>query len=404
MQAYVVAVGDELLGSERIDTNSLWITGALAPLGVVLAGKAVVGDRVPTIARAISHGLEEAEVVIVTGGLGPTADDLTREGAAEALGLELKQDRSIVGDLQRRFALHRVEMAEANLRQAMVPVGATVLENEKGTAPGLQIEVDGSALFLLPGVPREMRPMVRAHVLPWIGERAQLPTVQVQVFRIACLPESTVEARLQPLYEEIGPERVAVLARPGDVRIEVRTPDGESPLEGARMREWMGDHLYSLGESMPEIVIDACSQRQLHIALAESCTGGGVCRRLTEVPGASQVVLGGVVAYDNRIKEDLLEVRSKTLTRWGAVSEETAVEMAEGVRRRFASEIAASVTGIAGPDGGTEAKPQGTVWFAWSDAAGTETLKRRFAGGRRHVRAQAEQWALDGIRRRVQGL
>ena len=403
MQAYVVAVGDELLRSDRTDTNSLWIAEALAAHGVGLCGKSVVGDRVPAIARAVSRALEEAEVVIVTGGLGPTADDLTREGVAEALGLELHPDESVANELRRRFAIHGVEMAEVNLRQALVPTGARVLENQKGSAPGLSLEVDGRVLFVLPGVPLEMQTMVPAHVVPWIAEHARLPEVQVQVFRVACLPESTVEERLRPLYDDIGPERVAVLARPGDVRVEVRTPAGEVPLDVTRMQQLMGDHIYSLGEPMPEVVVNACRQHKLTLALAESCTGGGVCRRLTGVPGASEVVLGGIVAYDNRIKEEFLRVRTRTLELHGAVSEETAVEMAEGVRREFAADLAVSVTGIAGPGGGTNGKPVGTVWFAWSDATGTDTLKRRFAGGRRHVRAQAEQWALDGIRRRIQG-
>lgn len=405
MRAYVIAVGDELLGAYRSDTNSLWLAAELGNLGVALIGKAVVGDNRQRIRRAVEIAVEEADVLIVTGGLGPTADDRTREGVSDALGVGLRRDQAVEAAIERRFADLGVRMAEVNRRQAQVPEGAVVLANPRGTAPGLRLQTDACTVFLLPGVPHEMRALVRSDVLPWVAEHSRGQRVDVQVFRVACLPEATVEERLQPLYKRLGgSSRVAVLARPGDVWVEVRSRVGvEEPVDREFMHELLGEHLCSDGASLPEVVLDACRRQGIRLALAESCTGGLICGRLTDVPGSSDVLLGGVVAYDDRIKREVLGVRPRTLDDFGAVSEEVAVEMAEGVRRRFGSDFGISVTGIAGPAGGGEHKPVGTVWFAWADASGVDAALARLPGERQLVREYAVQFALDGVRRRVQG-
>lgn len=402
MRAYVVAVGEELLGPRRTDTNSLWMADELGALGVSLIGKAVVGDDRQRIRRAVEVAIEQADLVLVTGGLGPTADDLTREGVADALGLDLHHDADVAAAIERRFADYGVRMAEVNVRQAQVLEGAVVLANPRGTAPGLRLETDGCTLFLLPGVPHEMRGLCRDQVLPWVAECSGGKPVATQVFRAACLPEATVEERLEPLYERVGPERVSVLARPGDVRVEVRSRLGvEDPVDREFMHRLLGDSLYSEGPALPEVVIDVCHAARVRLSAAESCTGGQLCGRLTDVPGSSDVLLGGVVAYDDRAKREVLGVRRRSLDDFGAVSEEVAVEMAEGARRRFGSDLAVSITGIAGPGGGSEDKPVGTVWFAWADAAGVDAARARLPGGRGQVRTFAVQYALDGIRRRV---
>lgn len=402
MRAYVIAVGDELLGPARTDTNSLWLADHLGRLDVSLTGKAVVGDDRDRICRAVEIATADADLVIVTGGLGPTADDLTREGVSDALSLGLGHDDTVAAAIERRFADHGVRMAEVNLRQAQVPEGATVLENRRGTAPGLRLEADGCTLFLLAGVPHEMRGLARAFLLPWVEKHSGTGRTEVQIFRIACLPEATVEERLQPLYERVGAERVAVLARPGDVRVEVRSrPQIDAPVAPDLVRELLGDSLYSEGASLAEVVLDVCRSAGLRLAVAESCTGGLVCARLTAIPGSSEVLLGGVVAYDNRIKRNLLGVSQYALQKHGAVSEEVAVEMAEGARKRLTADIGVSVTGIAGPGGGSVDKPVGTVCFGWADAAGADATRVRLPGDRRWVRAYSVQYALDGVRRRV---
>lgn len=390
-----------MLGYLRTDTNSLWLAEQLALRGVSLAGKAVVGDDRAAIGRALTQAMDAAELVIVTGGLGPTADDVTREAVSEALGLPLEHDEEVASSIAERFEQLGIRMAEVNLRQAKVPEGARVLENHRGTAPGLWLTVSGRAVVLLPGVPREMRGLAREHLLPWLEEDSERPVRRVQVFRVAGLPEATVEERLAPLYERVEPDQVAVLARPGDVRIEVSSTRAGSVVDWDWMRKILGESLYSQGESMEEVVIDACRSRGLRLAAAESCTGGGICARLTDVPGSSEVLLGGVVAYHNAVKQSALGVSTGSLERHGAVSEEVAVEMAEGARTRLEADIGVAVTGVAGPSGGTPDKPVGTVWFAWSLVTAVDTAGVRFPGDRERVRAFAVQWALDGIRRRI---
>ncbi len=402
MRGYVLAVGSELLGSGRSDTNSLWLAGKLAKFGVPLVGKAVVGDDMETLQQSLAFAIQQADLVVVTGGLGPTSDDLTREAVAGALGLELQHSEAVAESIESRFTELGVPMAQVNLRQAMVPQGVKVLHNPRGTAPGLWIDAQGVAIVLLPGVPREMKGLAESDLFPWVAENTQTTPNQISRFRVACLPESTVEERLAALYRRIGKEQVTVLSSPGDIRIEVReAPDSQAPVDLALITSLLGEAVYSQGAPLEQVVVDECAHRGLKLAVAESCTGGQLCARLTSVPGASAVVLGGVVAYDNRIKNQQVGVSQRSLREHGAVSEQVAVELAEGVRARFAADIGVAVTGIAGPTGGTEKKPVGTVWFAWSFSEGVDSGRRRFPGDRDYVRSFATQWALDGIRRRL---
>ena len=402
MRAYVLAVGSELLGADRSDTNSLWLAAKLAPLGVGLVGKAVVGDDAQAIEESLRFAMQQADLVVVTGGLGPTSDDLTREVVAHTLHLELQHNAEVAAAIEGRFSAMGIEMAQVNMRQAMVPQGARVLENSRGTAPGLWIETDGVAVVLLPGVPGEMKGLAHSDLLPWVASQTKTVSSRVHLFRVACLPESTVEQALQGLYEVVERDQVTILARPGDIRVEIReSSDSTSRVDLALIKGFLGDAVYSQDAPLEQVVIEACIKRGMSLAAAESCSGGELCSRLTGVAGASAAFVGGIVAYDNRIKQSLVDVSQRSLEQHGAVSEEVAVELAEGVRDRFGSDIGVAITGVAGPSGGTETKPVGTVWFAWSLPGVVESSRIRFPGSRNQVRAFATQWALDGVRRRL---
>ncbi len=402
MQAYCIAVGSELLGSTRLDTNSLWITSQLAQYGIEVIGKAVASDRLDSIRDAVRSAMRQAELSVITGGLGPTSDDQTREAVAELLELPLTEDPEIVASIRTRFRNAGLEMPESNRRQANVPRGARVLGNEDGTAPGLWLKHEGHELLLLPGVPREMKTMFSACVAPELARRFRGQMPVVAKFCVAGVAESEVEERLAATYELVGHDNVTVLAKPGDISIEVRSSDEEEISAASRQVEKaFGSRLYSRGESMAEVVVAECRARGLRVAVAESCTGGLLGGRLTSVPGASSVFSTGFVTYENQAKENQLGVSKSVLDRHGAVSEECAVAMAEGARVRAGVDLAAAITGVAGPAGGSKEKPVGTVCFAWSAAEEVISTTVRFPGKRELVRSFATQWALDGLRRQA---
>ncbi len=411
VRAAILAVGSELLGTVRLDTNSLRLTEVLDERGVELVYKSVLGDRLSDLAPALKLAIESVDLVLVTGGLGPTADDLTREALATATGTELHERDEIVEEIRRRFASFGREMPEINRRQALVPTGGVPLDNPVGSAPGLRLEAEGGAtVFLFPGVPRELAVMIDRHFAPWLHERTSAGGTFRSTLRVACVAESTVEERLAPVYEAFG--ELAILARPGDVEVRLEAAAaGELAAFEQAAREALGDAVYGSGEAgLETVVLDALRERKWSMATAESCTGGWIAQRLTSVPGSSDAFVGGVVAYDNAVKTRTLGVRETTLALHGAVSTEVAEEMASGALAALGADVAVAVSGIAGPGGGTRDKPVGTVCVALAAPAeshsGIALLSRRLQlpGDREVVRALATQWSLDLVRRWVLGL
>ncbi len=408
--AAILAVGSELLGTDRLDTNSLGLTSVLDAHGFELVRKAVTGDSEEEIARELRGLLGRIEVVLVTGGLGPTADDVSREATAAALGRRLVFDAAVLGRIESRFREHGLRMPEVNRRQAEVIEGAELIPNERGTAPGMRLEAEGTTLFLLPGVPFELEGMVASHLVPWLAARSGGVGRETAVVKVACLPESAVEERIAPAYAEFGREAITILARPGEIRLQATAtgPPAErrARLQAmqARLAELAGDAVFARREeeTLEGVVGQLLRRAGRTLAVAESCTGGLVAERITAVAGSSDYFAGGVVAYSNRLKTRLAGVPEDLLAAHGAVSEPVAVALAEGARRALGGDYGIGVTGIAGPGGGSEAKPVGTVHLAVAGPDGLPSHRRvRFPGDRERVRRQASQLALDMLRRRL---
>jgi nicotinamide-nucleotide amidase len=418
--AEVLAVGSELLTPHRVDTNSLYLAGRLDEIGIKLRTKSVVGDDPADLVALVRQALARADVIILTGGLGPTADDLTRDVVAEVLGLPLLEDAPILESLRQRFARRGMTMPEINRKQAQVPQGATVLPNSNGTAPGLWIEHGDRVVVLLPGPPRELQPIFEQQVRPRLVERTGGAVLRRRVLKMTGRAESQVESVAQPKYGPMAawptPVETTILAAPGQIELHL-SARGDSQAEIDRvlnravseLADALGDIVFSSdGRSLPEVVGGLLKHHGEHISVAESCTGGLVLARLTDIAGSSDWVNGGVVAYANAVKVQQLDVPEAMLAEYGAVSEPVATAMATGVRARLRTEVGVGVTGIAGPSGGTEAKPVGTVAIAVDRTPGDGGEPRhavrtfKFLGDREMVRAQAIQAALDMVRRAYQ--
>ncbi|HEX6463623.1 MAG TPA: competence/damage-inducible protein A [Vicinamibacterales bacterium] len=414
--AEVIAVGSEMLGANRTDTNSLYVSQRLAEIGIDVRVKTVVGDEREDLASVVRQALDRWDVVVLTGGLGPTDDDLTRDVVADVLERPMSIDESIVEKIRARFARRSLTMPEVNRRQAYVPRGAIVLDNPNGTAPGLFIEQAGSrgpqAIVLLPGPPREMHPMLdRVCAGPLAALAGSERTYRTSLF-LTGRGESHVEQKVQPIYsrwrDRQPPISTTILAAMGQIELHLSvrdTDEARARATLARARDELvsvvGEDVYSTdGRPMEEVVGDLLKARQYTVAAAESCTGGLFMSRLTDVAGSSTYVRGGVVAYANEDKVSLLGVPAELIAAHGAVSEPVAVSMAEGVRERTAVDVSVGITGIAGPGGGTPQKPVGTVAIAVlvpEQSAYVRTYQ--FIGGRAMVKFQATQAAMDRIRR-----
>ena len=408
MRAAIVAVGSELLGSTRAETNSLKLAALLRRYGVPVAAKSVAGDNEEEIAAQIAAVAARFPLVIVSGGLGPTADDLTREGVAAALGRGIERSRDLERQLERRFVRMGYVMPENNRRQADLVEGALPLDNPLGSAPGQRIEAGRCTLFLLPGVPSELVAMAEAQIEPWLRERAEGREIEQGCLKVACMAESVLDDRLAPFYAEYGTEAVTILASKGDLTLLVDVAGSAEERRSAldqrieRLRDLVGDSVYGcrVDDSLEAVVGEALVAARASVVTAESCTGGLVAQRLTRVPGSSAYFLGSFVAYSNALKSELLGVSPELIERTGAVSEEVAREMARGARRRLGGDYSVAVSGIAGPGGGTKTKPVGTVFLAVEGPAGlSEQRNLRLPGDRELVRWMASQFALDMIRR-----
>ena len=410
--AEIIAVGTELLTPFRSDTNSLFLTAGLNELGIVVRRKSIVGDDGDDLAAAVRSALARVDLLVICGGLGPTEDDLTRETVARVLDRPLSEDPAIVERLRARFARRGWDMPENNRRQARVPAGAAVLDNPRGTAPGLWLEQAGRVVALLPGPPRELEPMFAGLLRGRLAARATAMRLYRRVLRVAGRGESHVEERAQPVYERWRRAEPAVattvLASPGLVELHLSTRAASEAaaaavLDGAagELAEVLGDHLFSRdGRSLPEVVGALLARAGLRVAVGESCTGGLVAARLVDVPGSSGYVEAGVVAYSNAIKQAVLGVPEALLAAHGAVSEPVALAMAAGARRVGGAEVGVGVTGVAGPGGGTDAKPVGTVCVAVAGPGSAEAVTTvRLPGDRAAVRGQTAWVALDLLRR-----
>jgi nicotinamide-nucleotide amidase len=413
MKAELLAVGSELLGPLRAETNTLWLTERLLDAGVEVTARTTLADDLALIEAAFRGALARADVVIATGGLGPTADDLTREGAAAATGRALQRDATLLEALRARFARFQRPMAPTNEQQADLIDGARPLPNARGTAPGQLLEHDGRLLVLLPGPPGEMKPMFDEQVLPRLSEHAGAGRiVRRRVLKIAAMGESDVDQLAAPVYSRFGNPKTTILGAAGQVELHlVAHGDGEAEAErhiealAAELRGALPGRVFSEdGRELPEVVVHLLRDRALTIGLAESCTGGLLAARLTQVPGASAVLERGFVTYANRAKVEELGVDAALLEGHGAVSPEVAAAMAAGARRAARADVGVGITGVAGPDGGTPEKPVGLVFVATDGAAGTRVRRAVFPGARERVRHQATQVALEMIRRGLLGL
>jgi nicotinamide-nucleotide amidase len=412
MDAEIIAVGSEMLTTERLDTNSLYLTGELNKLGVEVATKCVIGDDRDRLAEAVARALGRAGIVILSGGLGPTEDDLTREAVAQALGRKLVFHAEIAEALERRFAATKRKMSEINKRQAFVMEGAEVLPNDHGTAPGQWVAASGAVAMLLPGPPHELKAMFEQQCLPRLRRLVPQQAIRTAFLRITGMPESDLDALISPVYKKYRNPVTTILAANGDLQVHLRARcDTEAEADAllaevtAPIVRLLGDRLYSrTGEPLEVVVGGLLRQHDATVSVAESCTGGMLGARFTTVSGSSDYFVGGFITYSNSLKRELLGVPAATLEQFGAVSQETAEAMAVGARERTGSTYAISITGVAGPDGGTEEKPVGLVYIGIAGPEGTVVVQRRFLGDRQRIRVFITQNALDLLRRRLQGL
>ena len=411
MNAEIIAVGSELLTPHRQDTNSLYLTEQLNDLGVEVRFKCIVGDDREGLTAAAKLAMRRSDIIIVSGGLGPTEDDLTREAVADALGLELRRDPEIAAKLEERFAKRGMKMSANNAKQADVLTSAAALPNSLGTAPGQWIggKYDGQErlLMLLPGPPYEMKAIFEAECLPRLRARVPVQHIATRTFKMAMMPESQVDARVAPIYKTYTDVETTILAGAGEIQLHLRCRKDSQPEAEARVEELsekiedeLADSIFSRkGETIEQIVSYLLQMRSMTLAVAESCTGGLLAERITSIGGSSRYFLGGAVVYSNELKTQFANVPKALIDQHGAVSREVASAMAEGIRKRCVSSYGVGITGVAGPGGGSEQKPVGLVYIALAGEEGTQVVERNFPGDRKRIRQFATQQALEMIRR-----
>ena len=405
MKAEIIAVGSELLTPDRLDTNSLYLTEELNKIGIEVLRKTIVGDNRELLSEAFRDALNRVPLIITSGGLGPTEDDLTRETLADLLGRKLRKNDTVLRYIEGRFRALGREMPPVNVRQAMVPEGAEILENPRGTAPGLWLEDGGRSIVLLPGPPRELKPLFLEQVLPRLRRASEVRMFHREI-RVTGLGESHVEQRIVGIYKRFPDVNTTVLAAPGETQVHLRmwTNDAEHAkktldeiVKGFEIA--LADRIFSQnGASLEEVIARELTMHNATISAAESCTGGLLAQRLTSIAGSSSYFLGGVVCYSNELKTEWAGVPAELIQAKGAVSSEVAIALADGIRRRVGSTFGVGITGIAGPGGGSEEKPVGTVHVALSHAGGVKERGARFPGDREAIRWQASQVALDMVR------
>jgi len=407
MNAEIIAVGSELLTPQRLDTNSLFLTGQLNDLGVEVTTKYVVGDNRDHVADAVRRAMSRAEIVILSGGLGPTEDDVTRDAVAVAIDRKLVFHPEVSDQIEQRFRQANRKMAEVNRRQAFLIEGADILLNDRGTAPGQWIDESHTSIILLPGPPHELKAMFTRQCLPRLARVVPKQVIRTLVFRVAGMAESDLDQTISPIYKKYENPVTTILAGEGDIQVHLRARgerDGDVMAllaeVAAPIEMLLGDRIYSRnGDSLETVIGELLTKRGASLAVAESMTGGLLAQRITSVPGSSHYFLGGFLVYSDKMKTELLGVSEEIVEQCGAVSKETAEAMATGARRRTGAVFALSITGEAGPEP-SENVPVGTVYVGLADAAGCQVVHRVFLGDRARIRAFATQMALDMLRRK----
>jgi nicotinamide-nucleotide amidase len=411
MNAEIIAIGSEMLTPERVDTNSLYLTAELNKLGVEVVAKCVIGDDRERLSAAIRNAMSRSPILILSGGLGPTEDDVTRDAVAQALDRKLVFHEEIAMWLTERFAKARRKMAEINKRQAYLVEGAEMLSNDRGTAPGQWVEESGAVAMLLPGPPHELKSMFERHCVPRLARLVPKQAIRTLFFRVTGMAESDLDELISPVYKKYENPACTILAANGDLQIHLRARCASEPEADALLAEvggpielLLGDRLYSQnGDPLEAVVGSLLRHKHATVAVAESATGGMLGERITSVPGSSDYFAGGFITYTNTMKTELLGVPPDLLAEHGSVSREVAEAMAIGARRRTHADYALSITGAAGPDSGDERIPVGGMWVGLADAAGAIALHRQFLGDRQRIRTFVVQMALDVLRRRILG-
>jgi nicotinamide-nucleotide amidase len=409
LSAEIIAIGSELLTPDKTDTNGLWLTEKLNEIGIEVKLKTIVGDDEARLEETIRDALKRSDIVIATGGLGPTEDDITRQVSARSVGRELVYKTELETELRERFERWGREMPEINKRQAFVIEGAEVLPNPNGSAAGMFLDVDDRFFIILPGPPRENQPMFEKFIMPKLREKTGEIFVQRKVLRVSGLGESAVDEQVAPIYKKYSNPQTTILFNRSEVEIHL-TAQGETEAEAAalneevaaKIAEALGIALFSTnGETMEEIVGKILIENGKTLSVAESCTGGLIAQRLTDVPGSSAYFIEGVVAYSNDAKSRTLNVPKELIENHGAVSTEVAEAMAKGMRERAETDFAISITGVAGPAGGSEEKPVGTVFIGYADSSRLKSFKIMLPGDRYLIRWRSSQAALDYLRRQL---
>lgn len=408
LYAEIIAIGSELLTPHRTDTNSLWLTSELNSLGISLRQKTIVGDDEQCLEDALKDALKRSRVILSTGGLGPTEDDITRKVYARVLHRPLVLNQGILDHIRHLFESRNLKMTANNERQALVPQGAEVLHNPNGTAPGILIREGEQTIAILPGPPREMQPMFTRYIRPILEPLSGGKRMRQRILRVSGMGESAVDHLISPVYSRYTNPVTTILFNRTEIEIHlIATGQTESEAEALidevaeQLEEKLGANLFAhRGETLEQVMALKLTVKGYTIATAESCTGGLLAMRLTETPGSSKYFLEGVVSYSNQAKSDLLGVPADLIAAHGAVSAEVAESMARGIKHRAGSTIGVSTTGIAGPDGGTPEKPVGLVYIGLADDLGVSHKKLILPGDRERIRWLTSQAALDLVRRR----
>ena len=403
----IISTGTELLLGQTLNTNAQYLSAQLSALGIEVDYHTTVGDNPERLENVLRQALQRADLIVTTGGLGPTADDLTKEIAAKVLDLEMFLDADSLEEIKHFFAAHKREMPASNLKQAYFPQGAKIFPNKLGTAPGALINRDDKTIVILPGPPFEMRPMFEDYALVELEKLIgpDRKRMKMRILKIFGISESALEEVLDELLSQNNPA-VALVAKRTEINIQLAAYDVDEQAAlktidnmEQTIRSRLGNKVFARDEeTMAEVVGQALRNRKYTLATAESCTGGLVGATLTRQAGISDCYLGGVISYANSVKENVLGVKKATLQSVGAVSGETAQEMADGVRRLTGADLAVSITGLAGPGGGSETKPVGLVYIGLASAKGTEVRKFQFYGGRDSVRQLTVMAALNMVR------
>lgn len=408
MKCEIVAVGTELLLGNIVNTNAQYLSQKLADLGIDVYYQLAVGDNLQRLSDTIKASLERSDLVITSGGLGPTVDDLTKEGVSDALGLKLLPDEACIRKIEGMFKAIGRPMTENNIKQGYIPEGARILENDNGTAPGVLIEKNGKIVIMLPGPPKELYPMFEDKVVPYLKTKVH-STIRSRMLRVIGVGESAAEDMLKEIFKTQTNPTIAPYAKDGEVhlRITAKTDTIEKADQlidqmEKRVQSILGENIYGYDEeTLESVVLKLLQQKKMTLSLAESCTGGLIASRLTDVPGASASLMCGVVSYSNESKIKLLGVKEETIRNYGAVSSQTAEEMAVGAKRISGTDIGVSITGIAGPDGGSTEKPVGLCYIGIAIGNAVKAQKFMFNGNRKKIKWNASSRTLDIIRREL---